>query len=44
MFARGLSVRLCERTSVGLCVRIECGIMCENLLSDDVITKKVSFL
>ena len=42
----GLCVRIvCDvRMSVGLCVRIECGIMCENLLSDDVITKKVSFL
>ena len=44
VFAWDLSVGLCERMSVGLCVRIECGIMCENLLSDDVITKKVSFL
>ena len=32
MFAWGLCVGMCERMSVGLCVRIECGIMCENLL------------
>ena len=53
MFAWGLSVGLCERMSVGLCVRIVCDVrmsvglcvrMSVGFVRLDVITKKVSVL